>query len=124
MSGSIFISYSRKDRAQVDELTQLLKKSNFTHIWYDQQLTGGVHWWSSILQQIRDADVVLLAVSSHSINSPACQREYRYALALHKVVIPLRIEASYNASQLPADLQALNMVDFLKADLLPVIAAI
>jgi len=85
-------------------------------IWIDQELSGGQEWWDQILTHIRDSDIIIVVISEDSLNSDACEREYRYALALGKPVIPVMIDESVSTKLLPRELASLEIVDFTVSD--------
>ena len=110
----IFISYSSKDRDHVDELAADLDLLiDDCHVWYDRELSrsGGHQWWSLILEQIRRCDVFIYMLSPKAMTSVPCSREYAYARALGKPILPLII-ADIEIRRLPVELQAAQLVDF------------
>lgn len=111
----IFISYSSKDRALVDELAGDLDVlfDGDIEIWYDRELnrSGGHQWWSLICEAIRQCDIFIYALSTHVLASEPCKREYGYARQLGKPVLPVAIdELEYRF--LPVELQAAQIVNF------------
>ena len=112
----VFISYSSKDRIQVDKLNSRLQ--DFGHsTWYDQRLKnqGGINWWQDILQQIRDADLFVFALSPNSLSSYPCQLEYTYAQRLQKRILPVMLER-IEFNTLPSSIATLQVIDFTLAD--------
>lgn len=87
---ALFISYSSQDRPAVDALTTALRHGRH-EVWFDQQLGGGDSWWKMILEQIRSCDVFIVALSNNWLQSKPCQSELRYAQALNRPVLPVRI---------------------------------
>lgn len=87
---ALFISYSSQDRPAVDALTTALRRGR-QEVWFDQQLGGGDSWWNMILEQIRSCDVFIVALSNNWLQSKPCQSELRYAQALNRPVLPVRI---------------------------------
>jgi formylglycine-generating enzyme required for sulfatase activity len=90
----IFISYSSKDRAIVEQLADDLEFAleGWT-VWFDRELnrSGGQKWWEVILAELRQSDVVITALSPHIIPSKPCELEHSYALALGKPVLPVKL---------------------------------
>lgn len=110
----IFISYSSKDRVLIDELAANLELLiDDVVVWYDRELnrSGGHQWWGLILEEIRRCDVFIYALSIHILKSEPCKREYSYALALGKPVLPVHI-ADIEIRYLPVELQSAQLVDF------------
>jgi len=87
---SIFISYSTADGDAVRTLVSDLEFAR-QQVWLDQDLTGGDAWWAKILEQIRKADVFVLALSDKSLRSKPCQAEITYARALGIPILPIQI---------------------------------
>src|SRR3989442_10851082 len=79
---NVFISYSRSDRKDVEEIAQKLI-SRGIRVWYDQWEIG---IGDSIVQKINDgissADYLLVALSSASVKSHWVQEELSAATAL------------------------------------------
>ncbi|OBI23594.1 sensor domain-containing protein [Mycobacterium sp. E2497] len=86
----LFISYSSQDRATVDALTTALRRGQ-QQVWFDQELGGGESWWHKILEQIRSCDVFIVALSNNWLQSKPSQAELRYARALNRPILPVRI---------------------------------
>ncbi len=112
----IFISYSSKDRALVDELADdldLLLSHDHLIIWYDRELnrSGGHQWWDLILESIRRCDVFINALSVHVLASEPCRREYQYARDLKKPILPLLL-SDLDIRDLPIELQAVQLVRY------------
>ncbi|UXA06632.1 sensor domain-containing protein [Mycobacterium sp. SMC-2] len=86
----LFISYSSQDRVTVDALTTALRRGQ-QQVWFDQELGGGESWWNKILEQIRSCDVFIVALSNNWLQSKPSQTELRYARALNRPILPVRI---------------------------------
>jgi len=110
----IFISYSSKDRDLVNELAADIELLLDDYaIWFDRELnrSGGHKWWNLICAEIRRCDVFIYALSPQVLKSEACKREYAYARALGKPVLPI-ILADVEIRYLPVELQAAQLVNF------------
>jgi predicted GTPase len=75
----IFVSYSREDTEQKDELVNhlnvLVRHAGF-ELWVDDRLACGDEWERTILRQIDRAVVAVLLVSEHFLNSDfICEKE-------------------------------------------------
>lgn len=111
----IFIAYSRKDTAFLDELrTHLnpLERTNKVKIWYDGKIEPGVVWEVAIKENLHSADIILMMVSADAIASDYFyEKEMKDALERHSNgrarVIPLILRpCAWQATQL-GELQAL-----------------
>jgi sugar lactone lactonase YvrE len=104
-----FISYARVNRAHVDELVEHLGVLGW-QVWIDSSLRGGQHWWDEILRQITDCDVFVPIISIDALNSAACQREFDWAEALDKPVLPVAVEPLPRA--IPRRLSLRQIIDY------------
>lgn len=87
----VFISYSSSDRPSVEIMAKSLRNVD-VDTWIDQELHGGGTWWSQILDQIEQSDLLVYALSQHSRRSKACQSERAYARALGIPVLIVRLD--------------------------------
>jgi hypothetical protein len=107
---AVFISYSSRDKALLDPLTKRLREANLDW-WLDQQLGGGQLWWREVLQQIRDCEVFIAALSKSFVDTRACRAELKYAQALGKPIVPVQIGPLDSIEENP--LPGIHAVDFL-----------
>src|SRR6185436_1269974 len=61
---------------------------------------------------IRECDLLVFTLDSSSLNSLACSREYGYAFALGKSVLPLLVEDGVSTNLLPPELSRIHFVDY------------
>jgi serine/threonine kinase PknH len=106
---ALFISYSSQDRSTVDALTTALRRGQ-QQVWFDQELGGGDSWWNKILEQIRSCDVFIVALSNNWLLSKPSQSELRYAQALNRPILPVRIGDIDSMRVNP--LAALQIIDY------------
>lgn len=93
----VFLSYSHADEKYRNELAKHLKsleRQGIIETWHDRRIAPGDEWASSIDDELRRADIILLLVSVDFINSKYCyDLEMQEALARHDrqeaVVIPV-----------------------------------
>ena len=86
----LFISYSSRDAAALAKVTAALRRAHI-EAWLDEELTGGEAWWNAILEQIRDCEVFIVALSKNYLESKPCQAELRYAQELNRPILPVQI---------------------------------
>ncbi|MEE9351969.1 MAG: toll/interleukin-1 receptor domain-containing protein [Thiotrichaceae bacterium] len=110
---NIFISYSRADEEKVANIVNDIESLGHD-AWFDHELTGGQNWWDKILEEIRSADIFVFILSPESRESTACRREYDYAHALGKPIIPIQVVDGVSTSLLPPALSQVQIVDYLK----------
>ncbi len=108
---NLFISYSRENKPEVTILAEDINGLGHT-IWFDEELSGGQSWWDQILEHIRDCDVFLFAMTTESLESTACRREFDYAVALGKPIIPVVVAEGVSMNLLPEALSQLQVVDY------------
>ena len=93
----VFIAYARKDVAYLNQLRTHLKPLNrdkTIKIWYDGEIAPGTVWEEQIKANLKNADIILLLVSAHSLASDYFHdKEMTNALKRHKaektIVIPV-----------------------------------
>ncbi len=95
----------------VRELSQDLRDLGHT-VWMDQQLTGGQEWWDLILTEIRACDVFVTVLTESFLKSEACRTEYHYALALHKTLLPVRLNDQIDLDRISPELLKRQIVDY------------
>jgi hypothetical protein len=107
---SVFISYARKDGAQLaKQLLSDLQREGFG-VWLDtQEIAGGVSWTRDIEEALDRAQVVLALLTSGSYRSEICRAEQLRALRHGKCVIPLLAQ---RGADIPLHLEAKNYRDF------------
>jgi hypothetical protein len=84
----LFICYARVDAANVEAVAAECAQLG-QDVWYDQQLSGGQQWWDTILENIRDCDCFIFALSPASLHSKACRAELDYAHRLERRILPV-----------------------------------
>jgi hypothetical protein len=114
MSG-IFIGYHHKSEAIARTIAQDIKALGHT-VWFDDELSGGQAWWDQILARIRDCDVFIFILTTASLNSTACNREYSYAADLGKPILPILVAEGVSPSLFPPRLSKIQFVDYRKQD--------
>jgi TIR domain len=105
----LFISYARDNKRDVDQLVAHLGTMGYD-TWVDAALRGGQDWWNEILQRIADTDVVIAIYSAAALNSTACGREFEWAVALGKPVVPVAVEPPPTA--LPTRFARRQIIDY------------
>jgi TIR domain len=109
----VFISYSRQNKRDVDQLVEHLRVLG-CDTWHDSSLHGGQDWWEEILRRIADCDTFIAIISRDSLNSTACRRELDWAESLEKPVLPVAVEPSPKA--LPRRFSIRQIVDYSDRD--------
>lgn len=107
----VFISYDRESRPLVTTLVDDIQALGHS-VWYDEELSGGQAWWDQILGHIRACNVFAFALTPNALDSVACVREYKYAHALGKPIVPILITDGVSTSLLPHALSKIHFVDY------------
>lgn len=108
---NIFISYNRKSEAVARIVVSDME--SLGHVaWFDQDLSGGQVWWDQILEKIRNCDVLAFLMDAHSVESTACKREFEYALALGKTILPIMAADGVSTTLLPPELVQIQFFDY------------
>jgi hypothetical protein len=110
----IFISYARKDGLSfAKELHDRLIQADLLP-WLDLQKIKSGEWRRKIDMAIEDCIVFILVVTPGSIASPNVAYEYRYAMGLGKLIIPLIIDPSVRIDpDIPEDLRRYQIKNFI-----------
>src|SRR6185503_13503639 len=88
----IFISYSSKDRAQAEQLTELLVSAGLS-VWIDKQGIGAATSWSGeITRAIDGCKALIVLLSLSSVESKNVTREVSLAFERNKKILPLDLE--------------------------------
>lgn len=93
--------YSHKDERQLEELKahlSPLQHQRRIDLWWDRRIEPGAKWDEKIVRELRDADIIVLLVSSDFINSDYCYGvELTRAIERHEagdaVVVPVLVRA-------------------------------
>ncbi|MGE2717270.1 toll/interleukin-1 receptor domain-containing protein [Mycolicibacterium litorale] len=104
-----FISYARANKRDVDQLVAHLTELG-CQTWVDSWLRGGQDWWDEILRQIAECDVFIPIISAEGLNSVACAREFDWAEALGKPILPVAVEPP--SSALPRRYSRRQIIDY------------
>ncbi len=87
----IFVSYSHSDGREVFGDIEHLHGSGF-RIWYDEGIDPGNEWPDEIAQRLAAASVVLLFVSTASVQSTNVRNEIYFALNKNKRLVAVHLE--------------------------------
>ena len=104
----LFISYAHADRRRVEREVVNTLRNGGHNPWYDLQLTVGQDWQNELLESIKQADVLIFAVTPAAANSEWCEWEVQTAMELGKSVIPIMLKKT----TLPDYLSNVQYVDF------------
>lgn len=93
----LFISYSHRDRRFIEQLLshiKLLKRQKIIDAWYDRDISVGENFSQEITNHLENAQIVVLLVSNHFLNSDYCWNiEMKKAMQKHEaqeaIVIPI-----------------------------------
>jgi hypothetical protein len=110
----LFVSYTRTDRDGIGTLLADLRALGYV-VWLDEELSGGQVWWDEILTKIRQCEAFLFLVSPSSVESEACLLELKYATALNRLVIPVRI-AQTDPTAMPSTLETHQVIGYTQGD--------
>jgi hypothetical protein len=87
----LFLSYKHEDLPRIETILGELTRAGH-RIWYDRGIPGGAEWDALIEEKIERCRLVLLFVSRQSIASRYVRREVKFADALNKSIISVRLE--------------------------------
>ena len=107
----IFISYSRKDEAFVDELTLGLTACGFQPFFDRHDIAPGEAWENRLDDLILSADSIVFVMSPDSVASERCEWEAGRAEELRKRIVPV-VCRPVGDSDVPKRLGRLNYIFF------------
>jgi WD40 repeat protein len=95
--GSLFVSHSSQDSAEVARLCEWLTEQGFRSFFLDfdpeRGFAAGAKWEAELYAQLRRADAVLFVGSAASVASQWCFAELTMSRSLGKAIIPVAIRA-------------------------------
>jgi hypothetical protein len=107
----VFLSYARTDSAVAREVAEALIDAGH-QTWVDtEELRGGEDWQDVIVDRLTATDVVVVLISSASINSNNVRAEVRLAAQAAKTLIPVKIEETKIDGSLAYQLGGLHHID-------------
>lgn len=112
---NVFISYSRKDRAKVEELQAALDHQGDLRLFRDTDDILPTEEWKPRLEALIGAsDTIIFALSPHSTTSEVCLWELEYAESLNKRIIPIVVDEV--DGKVPNVVSKLNYIFMTKQD--------
>jgi tetratricopeptide (TPR) repeat protein len=107
----IFISYSRKDIAFVDQLEKSLKDRGFEPLIDRSEIYAFEDWWERLKSLIAQCDTIVFVLSPDSVISSEAQKEVQHGASLHKRFAPI-VARRVDENLVPEALRRLNFVFF------------
>src|SRR5215510_6551297 len=115
-NGSVFISYSRRDKAFVKKLNATLDSAG-VQAWVDWEgIELASDWMETISEAIQNSDALLFIVSPDSVKSKICARELELGLQYNKKLIPILYRQPEKRQKLHKEISATNWVYMRKED--------
>jgi len=102
----VFISYARPDRERIEHLAQALKSRGYS-LWWDRQIGGGAEFSRMIETELVAAKIVIVAWSTHSLDSHWVRDEADFARGEHKL-LPITLDGVLP----PLGFRQLHAIDF------------
>lgn len=87
----VFLSYAHADRSRTLQVRESLRAQGIP-VWMDEQLQGGEEWDAVLEQRIRESHLVLVLMSPAAAQSRFVRRELRYADAMSRRILCLRLQ--------------------------------
>lgn len=109
-NGSVFISYSRKDKAFVQNLNAALDQAGI-QAWVDWEgIQLASDWMATITGAIQGTDAFLFVISPDSLTSKVCADELCLGIQLNKKLIPILYREPEKGTTMHEKLAATNWV--------------
>lgn len=87
----VFISYSRQDRAYVEQVAAFLQEQGF-NVWFDARIAPSDEWWDRIEDAIEKCAAFMIVMTPTGRRSKWLKREMLLADKLGKPVFPLLLD--------------------------------
>ncbi|HEY5732072.1 MAG TPA: TIR domain-containing protein, partial [Anaerolineales bacterium] len=114
--GSVFISYSRKDKEFVKKLNDALDNAG-VQAWVDWEgIELASDWMQTITTAIQSHDAFIFVISPDSIKSKVCAEELELGINLNKKLIPILYREPAKGQKMHDKLSATNWVYMRKDD--------
>jgi WD40 repeat protein len=115
-NGSVFISYSRKDKEFVRKLHESLKANDVT-AWVDWEgIPLSADWMDEITRAVDGADAFLVVISPDWLESKVCLQELELGLTRNKKLIPILHRPPEKGAPMHEKLAATNWVYLRETD--------
>lgn len=112
MNHDIFISYSRKDSAIVDEFVHLIEQEGF-RVWIDRDgIESGDAFKRVIVMAIKESALVVYFSSASSNASSWTAKEISIAVHHGKPIIPIKLDKTVYNDEVEFDLVGLDYIDY------------
>ncbi|NEZ66934.1 TIR domain-containing protein [Leptolyngbyaceae cyanobacterium CCMR0082] len=118
MMTQVFLAYAQANANVMDNIRRSLRRQGFT-VWSNQtDIATGEAFKRAVDRGIEEADSMVYLLSPDSLRSKYCQYELKYALTLHKRIIPILVRPLGSAESPPelASLQYIDLTDNLNQD--------
>ena len=114
--GSVFISYSRRDKSFVQKLNDALDDAG-VQAWVDWEgIELASDWMERISSAIQTHDAFIFVISPDSLKSRVCAEELELSLKLNKKLIPVLYREPKKDQGMHEKLSATNWVYMRKDD--------
>lgn len=107
----IFISYSRKDKSQVDKIVDMLKFRGY-RVWIDiDGIESGEAFRKTIVEAIENSSIMIFFSSDASNKSKWTTKEISLGVAYNKHIIPIKLDTAPYSKNIIFDLIDLDYID-------------
>lgn len=116
LANDIFISYSRKDKAFVEQLDSVFRAHN-RDPWIDwDDIQPTEDWWQAIATGIESVDTFIFILSPDSAASKVCRQEVEHAVKHNKRLIPIVRREGFSEAEIHPALSRHNWLVFREED--------
>ena len=116
MNTEVFISYASEDRTRILDLLERLRGAGVS-VWIDQMgIEGATMWSQEIVEAIDNCKVLILAISTHSIESENVVKELALASERRKNILPVCLESSGIPRSMEYQLAGIQRVEYFAGD--------
>ena len=115
MNHEVFISYANADRSVADLLVERIEKTGVRCWIAPRDEVPGLRYGDVIDEAVEQAKIVVVLFSKSALKSEWVNREVELAAALHKIIVPVRVDDVQLRGQMRLLLNNLHWID-LQAD--------
>ena len=115
MNHEVFISYANADRSVADPLVERIEETGVRCWIAPRDEVPGLRYGDVIDEAVEQAKIVVVLFSKSALKSEWVNREVELAAALHKIIVPVRVDDVQLRGQMRLLLNNLHWID-LQAD--------
>ncbi len=110
MTAKIFWSYARPDKDFAHHLADVMAREGVDSFLPDRDVPAGANWQQRILDELRDADLIIPVLSPEALRSNLFLMELGAAWSLNKPMIPIMRDNEVDVTTMPVSIDRLHVL--------------